>query len=1535
MKRVRNRHANENEQQTQERRQLENEQARDRRANENEQQTQGRRQIELERARDRRANENQQQTQERRQVELERARDRRANENEQQTQERRQLENEQARDRRANENEQQTQGRRQIELERARDRRANENQQQTQERRQVELERARDRRANENEQQTQERRQLENEQARDRRANENEQQTQERRQVELERARDRRANENEQQTQERRQVELERARDSRANENEQQTQERRQVELERARDRRANENEQQTQERRQVELEQARDRRANENEQQTQERRQVELERARDRRANENEGQQHRRRNINAQIQRNRRANENIEQGRQRRQANVERNRNIRENENEAQIAHRRRGDNARHRRPRRLNLAHIEQPQYAQLYIIEAAQALDLRMQNPSAVDCNRATMALIQDVLETVNPYAASFKHMKQVEQEEQNRAIAENRPVSRITMVMREGHDQRRGNAPLHEEVAAIFTGEDGAPPAGRNIVVYPRNHHLQSIPSTSSVVDPYIYPLLFPRGDLGWDMNMPHVAERATRTRNHVTQLEHYVYRLAIRRGFSALHLSGRLFQQFLVDAYTKVEGSRLDFLRHNQQQLRAECYQGLVDHLENAAEQRNLNAGHVIVLPSTFSGSPRAMHQLYLDAMAVVSKHGKPDAFLTFTCNPRWREVTENLLPNQKAHDRPDLLTRVFRMKLFAMKKEIMQDGILGMVVARVDVIEFQKRGLPHAHILIHFAAEFKLRNADDIDRLICAQLPDPETEPELYEIIKSNMIHGPCGALNDRSPCMIDGSCSKGFPKSFNDETVMNVDGYPSYHRPDNGRTVRVRNLDLDNRWVVPYCPYLCKKYNAHINLEACVSIKAVKYLYKYIYKGHDTAHIEIAERIDHDEIRTFLDARYVSAPEACWRLFAFPMHTQSHTVIRLAVHLPNFQRVYFREGEEENAADRAGNNETMLTAWFLLNQNDPTARQILYPDIPYDYVFIKSRNGNKWKVRERGHGTVISRMYNAGIREGERYFLRVLLLHVPGATSFEYLRTFDGEVYPTFREACLARGLLADDNIWVETLNEVVHVATPVKIRRTFCTILIHGEPNNPAELWESFKEHMIQDFLRHHSELQAEQMTLSNIANMLHQFGKSLQDFNLPDFDIEIVQEQPNAAANRVEADRVRPSLNEAQTTIADAVINALSNNDFNSAKLFFIDGPGGCGKTYTYNYIIKEARAQSFTVSTSSWTGIAATLLDGGKTCHSLFKLPVPVNDGSTCSVKPNSTHAEFLRNQDIFIFDEASMIPKHALEAVDRMLRDICNSGVPFAGKVVLLGGDFRQTLPVVKRGSPAQVVESCLKRSPLWPLAQVFHLNQNMRTGIGEQEFSNFLLRLGEGALPMKAHEPYLGCIEIPEQCVLPKDSDLIQQIFGNFADGEDLTKRVILTPTNEEALEINERILQRQTGDVCTYFSFDSVVADTQEEVDLYPQEFLNSITPSGMPRHKLNLKVGSVVMLLRNLSLKDGLCNGTRLKIHVNKFHHYPSLTGEPSMRSPFHMGDKPLQMVCFWNSSATEPRCSLTQAV
>ena len=233
----------------------------------------------------------------------------------------------------------------------------------------------------------------------------------------------------------------------------------------------------------------------------------------------------------------------------------------------------------------------------------------------------------------------------------------------------------------------------------------------------------------------------------------------------------------------------------------------------------------------------------------------------------------------------------------------------------------------------------------------------------------------------------------------------------------------------------------------------------------------------------------------------------------------------------------------------------------------------------------------------------------------------------------------------------------------------------------------------------------------------------------------------------------------------------------------------------------------------------------------------------------------------------------------------------MIPKHALQAIDRLLQDVCNNKNPFAGKVIILGGDIRQTLPIVKRGKATQVVESCLKSSLLWPLFKIFHLTKNMRVKEGERDFAEFLLQLGGDNLPHKEKDPYINCIEIPSECVMPKDSNIITSIFSDFNE-KDVTKRVILTPTNAEALALNEQILQLLPGKAVTYTSVDSIISDDNEETQMYPLEFLNSLTPSVMPPHKLNLKLNSVVMLLRNLSLKDGLCNGTRLivrRLHNN----------------------------------------------
>jgi hypothetical protein len=234
--------------------------------------------------------------------------------------------------------------------------------------------------------------------------------------------------------------------------------------------------------------------------------------------------------------------------------------------------------------------------------------------------------------------------------------------------------------------------------------------------------------------------------------------------------------------------------------------------------------------------------------------------------------------------------------------------------------------------------------------------------------------------------------------------------------------------------------------------------------------------------------------------------------------------------------------------------------------------------------------------------------------------------------------------------------------------------------------------------------------------------------------------------------------------------------------------------------------------------------------------------------------------------------------------LFIIDEASMLPAHALRAIDVMLRDIIDlPDVPFGGKVFLLGGDFRQVLPVVPRQPRTVIIENCLNRSPLWPLFTVFKLKRNMRADRDQQDFATWLLQLGDGTLRCDGVSvPDL--IQIPPQCNISQH-DIVGDIFTDITDTRALTNTVILTPLNDSALKLNDEVLKKKViGQAKLYVSADKAVCDDEEEAANYPMEFLNSLTPSGMPPHRLSLKIGAIVMLLRNLNIRKGLCNGTRL---------------------------------------------------
>ncbi|XP_050338577.1 uncharacterized protein LOC126765036 [Bactrocera neohumeralis] len=304
---------------------------------------------------------------------------------------------------------------------------------------------------------------------------------------------------------------------------------------------------------------------------------------------------------------------------------------------------------------------------------------------------------------------------------------------------------------------------------------------------------------------------------------------VSAMNFYSYRLMVRPQEQNYILRCRkLYHQYIVDMYVKIETERLNLIRFNQAKLRSEQYIHLQDAIANDANINDI--GRLTVLPSSYIGSPRNMNEYAQDAMCYVKKYDRPDLFIRFTCNPQWDDIKNNLFAGQSTTDRHDITARVFRQKCKAIMDLIAKLYVFGEVRCHMYSIEWQKRGLPHAHILIWLVHKV---TPDQIDNFISAKIPNHTADPELFLVVVKNMIHGPCGELNMNSQCMIDEKCSKRYPRQFTSDTITGNDGYPLYRRRspnDNGKTATIRmhnqEVEVDNRWVVPYCPLLSKIFN-------------------------------------------------------------------------------------------------------------------------------------------------------------------------------------------------------------------------------------------------------------------------------------------------------------------------------------------------------------------------------------------------------------------------------------------------------------------------------------------------------------------------------------------------------------------------------------------------------------------------------------------------------------------------------------------------------------------------------------
>ncbi|GJW46158.1 DNA helicase [Tanacetum coccineum] len=278
--------------------------------------------------------------------------------------------------------------------------------------------------------------------------------------------------------------------------------------------------------------------------------------------------------------------------------------------------------------------------------------------------------------------------------------------------------------------------------------------------------------------------------------------------YYMYQLHECFGLYGLPFRcRRLFQQYLVGVYCCIEQNRIDYYRTHQNDIRKDYLSGVFDAIHKG-DRIGSDIGRRLILPRSFTGGPRYMYSHYLDALAICRVLGNPQFFITFTCNVNWTEIKRHMdeFPQITIADRADVVVRVFEQKVHEFCNFLQHSRRFGDVTGFLYTIEFKKQGLPHY----------------------------PETDPEGYKVMSEMMVHGPCGPTHADAVCMKEGTCSKKYPKKYNNETFFDKDGHVHYQIRESDVYVARHSAELDNSNVVPFNRELCLTFHAHINVEYC-----------------------------------------------------------------------------------------------------------------------------------------------------------------------------------------------------------------------------------------------------------------------------------------------------------------------------------------------------------------------------------------------------------------------------------------------------------------------------------------------------------------------------------------------------------------------------------------------------------------------------------------------------------------------------------------------------------------------------
>ncbi|KAG4949627.1 hypothetical protein JHK82_042850 [Glycine max] len=1042
------------------------------------------------------------------------------------------------------------------------------------------------------------------------------------------------------------------------------------------------------------------------------------------------------------------------------------------------------------------------KEPKFAQLYIFDTKNEVQNRINTMSQHNgIQRHIVSTLSQMLDQHNAHAKSFRMTR-------DRLADSQVDNVRLKLITARETDGRVYNLPNVVEVAALIVGDfDGN--LRRAIIVETQNGELQRIDELHSSYLGLQYLLLFPYGE------------------------------------------DGKIFQQFIVEAYTMVESERLSYIRHNQKKLRVDKYSSLQGSLD-VGTSKGLSKGKRVILPSIFVGSPRYMDQLYFDGMTIYNPVGFPNLFITLTCNPNWPEI-----------HRPYIISRIFRLKYEQILSDLTKNHLLGNKVAFMHTTEFQKRGLPHVHLLLFLHPDNQYPSSDEIDQIISVEIPSHEDDPELYIMVQNHMVHGPCGILQSHSPCMKEGKCSHFYPKIFQPHTILDSNGYPVYHRRNDGRTISKNGVIIDNRYIVPYNPKLLRKYQAHINIEWCNQSTSIKYLFKYINKVYDkiTA-VMVYDGNDEvqnastqtNEIKQYLDCRYISPYEATWRIFAFPIHARKPAVERLNFHLPGQRN-------------------------FTLNQ--------------------KTRS---WQLKKKGH--TIGRLIWVPPTTGELFYLRMMLTTSKGPTSFEDIRTVANVLYPTYREACFAIGFLQDDREFVEAIKEAKDWGTTNYLRKLFVIMLL-------TEL-DITDEHL-------------KNLTLVEIEKLLHANQKSLKDYPPVPYEQKGIYNRIMQAVNNNEGDMfflygyggtgkiyiwrtLATSLkanNQIVIMVASSGIASLllsggrtAHSKFKIPVPIFKDSTCNIHQGSQLADLLNQtsliiwdeapmAHKFCFEALNQSLTDIIqqknnSNQIFGGKVIvfgEDFRQILLVIPRGSRSYIINAKINSSYLWSCCEVLRLTKNMRLKANLQSIDDQ------ETATFAKWILDIGDgiighendgyatvEIPNDLLITEYDNP---IDAIIKST--FPYLFQHHNNP---------EFFKCRAILASTNETVEEVNAYILSL-IPGKSKNQKNSQAVSPL-NLLAKGRRKNQKnsQAVSPLNSYGKREGriKRILRHQHME---YLSSD--VVDKSESIDSFhfqsiTTEFLNSLTTSGLASHSITLKIGCPIMLLRNLDQSHGLCNGTRL---------------------------------------------------